>query len=85
MLNAPAWILWLGLVGALLAGFCLRWWANARRFERRNALGIEQFESYGDLMSSRFLEALAGIVGNLMLAAALCLLLLIAAQYLPGR
>jgi len=76
------WALWLGLFGSFIAGFCLRFWAHARRFERRNELGIEQYNSYGDMMSSRALETLAGLVGNVLLAAGLCFVLVIASRHL---
>ena len=82
MFNAPMWALWLGFFGSFVAGFCLRFWAHARRFERRNELGIEQYNSYGDLMSSRAIEAMAGLVGNVLLAVGLGFVLLIVSRYL---
>lgn len=82
MMTAPLWALWLGLGGAFLAGFSLRYWVHAQRFNRRNALGIEQFNSYTDLWSSRFVEALAGLISNLVLAVGLGFVLLIVARYL---
>ena len=84
-MHAPYWALGLGLVSAFLAGFLLRWWVNARRFERRSPLGIEQFKDYSDLWASRLAEGLGGIVSNVLLAVGLGFVLLIAArQLLPG-
>jgi hypothetical protein len=76
------WVLWLSLACACLAGFALRYWVNARRFERLNPLGLEQFKNYADLWSSRFMETLASIVSNLLLAIGLAFVLLIAARLL---
>jgi hypothetical protein len=85
MMAAPMWALWLGLGSAFLAGFALRYWINVRRFERLNPLGLEQFRSYADLWSSRFMETLASIASNLLLAIGLGIVLLIAARLLfPG-
>lgn len=85
MMHAPYWALWLGMLCAFLAGGLLRWWVNARRFERRSPLGIEQFKDYADLWSSRLAEGLASITANVLLAIGLGFVLLIAArQLLPG-
>lgn len=84
-MHAPYWALELGLVSSFLAGFMLRWWVNARRFERRSPLGIEQFKNYADLWSSRVAEGVAGIVSNVLLAIGLGFVLLIATrQLLPS-
>lgn len=80
MLSAPMWVLWLGMAGSFVAGLCLRWWASAHRFERRNELGVEVYSSYGDLMSSRFFEKVANLLGGLFLAVALVFVLAVAAR-----
>ena len=75
----------MGMASAFLAGGLLRWWVNARRFERRSPLGIEQFKSYPDLCSSRFAEGLASTTANVLVAIGLVFVLLVAArQLLPN-
>lgn len=81
MLSAPLWVLWLGMVGGLVAGWALRYWASGRRFARINALGVEQFQSYEHLWSSRMLESAAHTLGGLLLVAGGGFLLLLAARY----
>lgn len=85
MLHAPLWVYVLGMCCALGAGFLLRYWVSARRFNRRSQFGIEQFNGYSDLWASRLFEALASIFSSLLLATGLGFLMLIALRYLlPG-
>lgn len=84
MLNAPIWALWVGLVGSFIAGASLRWWASARRFERRNELGVELYSSYSDMMGSKFVEGLANMLGGILLAVTLGFVMLIGARMLLG-
>jgi hypothetical protein len=79
------WVYLLGMGCALCAGFLLRYWVQARRFDRRSPFGIEQFNGYSDLWTSRLVETLASLISSLMLAAGLGFVMLIAARYLlPG-
>jgi hypothetical protein len=79
------WVYLLGIGCALCAGFLLRYWVQARRFDRRSPFGIEQFNGYSDLWTSRLVETLASLISSLMLAAGLGFVMLIAARYLlPG-
>ena len=82
MLNAPMWAYVLGICCALGGGFTLRYWVNARRFNRRSSFGIEQFNGYSDKMASGFIETVASIVANLMIGAGLAIFLMLAARYL---
>lgn len=82
MMYAPEWVYWLGMGSALLGGFMIRHWVGARRFNRRNSLGVEQFGGYAHLWESRIVEAGASIVAGLMLSAGLGFMLLIVARYL---
>ena len=82
MLTAPIWAYVLGICCALGGGFALRYWVNARRFNRRSPFGIEQFHGYSDKMTSGFIETLAAIVANLMIGAGLAIFLMLAARYL---
>jgi len=77
MLTVSMWVLWLGFGSSFLAGFSLRYWINSRRFERVNHLGIEQFDGYGDLWSSRFIETMVGTISHTLLAIGLVFVLLI--------
>jgi hypothetical protein len=79
------WVYLLGMGCALCAGFLLRYWVQARRFDRRSPFGTEQFNGYSDLWTSRLVETLASLISSLMLAAGLGFVMLIAARYLlPG-
>lgn len=85
MLSAPMWVYLLGMGCALGAGFLLRYWIHARRFNRRSSFGIEQFDGYSDLWTARLVETLASIISGLLLAVGLGFVMLIAARYLlPG-
>lgn len=85
VIHAPLWILLVGMGSAFLAGFCLKYWVHARRFERRNHLGLEHFASYSELMSSRFVEGAAQVFGNVLVGVGLLFVLLVAArELLPG-
>lgn len=82
MLTAPLWVYVLGICSALGGGFTLRYWVNARKFNRRSPFGIEQFDGYSDKMASGFVETLGAIVANLMIGAGLAIFLMLAARYL---
>jgi hypothetical protein len=84
MLSAPNWVLWTGLVGALLSGTCLLWWSAARRFERRSEIGVELFESHANMLSSRLVEGLATVVALALEAVAVGFALVIAFRMLTG-
>ncbi len=82
MLTAPLWAYVLGICCALGGGFTLRYWVNARKFNRRSPFGIEQFNGYSDKMASGFIETLGAILANLMIGAGLAIFLMLAARYL---
>ena len=78
----PTWVLWVGLVSACLTGLALKWWVNTRRFGRRHPLyGIERFNSYADMLVSRFTEGVASIIANVGLIVGVGFVLLIGARY----
>lgn len=82
MLTAPIWAYVMGICCALAGGFTLRYWVNARRFNRRSSFGIEQFNGYSDKMTSSFVESLAAILANLMIGAGLAIFLMLVGRYM---
>lgn len=80
MTDAPTWLVLIFSFGGLIGGGCLTWWAAARRFERRNPIGIEQFSSYAQMMSSRTSEGFAKFLGNALVLLGLAGLLLVAVR-----
>jgi hypothetical protein len=55
-----------GIVLALL-GLGLRYWLGRRAFNRRNAAGVELFNSYESAAGNRLLEGLGHKLGGLLL------------------
>jgi hypothetical protein len=44
-------------------GFLIRFQINKRQFNRRNAAGVEEFNSYGSAYTTQMLEKVGRIVG----------------------
>ncbi len=84
LLSAPMWLIWTCLGCSLVSGMSLRYLSHARGFSRRNALGVEQFTSYGNMLGARFVDSLVGVVGALLLAGSLALMMLAAYRILIG-
>lgn len=57
------------IFGILLAilGLGLRYWLNRRAFNRRNAAGVELFNSYEAAAGSKLLEGLGRKIGGVLL------------------
>jgi hypothetical protein len=55
-----------GILLALL-GLGLRYWVNRRAFNRRNAAGVELFNSYEAATGNRLLEGLGRKIGGVLL------------------
>ena len=81
MMTAPLWVYWLGFGCSMAGGFLLRYWVQARRFNRLSSFGIEQFQDYSDLWRSRLMEGAAVLVSSFMLAFGLGFSLLLAVRY----
>ena len=47
----------------IAAGIYLRFQINKRQFNRRNAAGIEEFQSYGNAYTTQMLEKVGRFVG----------------------
>ena len=56
----------MNLIWAILfiaGGFALRFQINKRQFNRRNAAGVEEFQSYGSAYTTQMLEKVGRWVG----------------------
>ena len=68
-------------MGALIVGIVLlaaggfaRLWVGRRRFHRRNAAGVEEFQSYGGALATQGIEKLASIAGVVLILLGLMLI-----------
>jgi hypothetical protein len=52
---------------ALVIGFALSFYVNARRFNRRNQMGLELFTSYGAAVGVRLYESMVVIVSRVLI------------------
>ena len=52
-----------GGLAAIIIGIALRMWVSRRAFYRRNAAGVEEFNSYSAKVFSGMLETLVSLVG----------------------
>jgi hypothetical protein len=66
----------------LLIGLILNYKINKRRFNRRNAAGVEQFHSYRHSLLSRWIEKVLSIVAYILILAGI--IILIGAFYIPA-
>lgn len=58
----------------LAAGGLARFWVGRRKFHRRNAAGLEEFQSYGGALATQGLERLASIAGVVLILFGLMLI-----------
>ena len=56
-------------------GFGLRYFINRRAFNRRNAAGVEIFNSYESATGNRFIEGIGRILGLLIMLGGLFIIL----------
>jgi hypothetical protein len=53
----------MGAIVAIVIGAVLLLWANKRVFDRRNAMGVEEYGSFAGMIGSRIVDVLTGLVG----------------------
>lgn len=66
----------MGVLGLVLfiAGWVPLFWAGKRRFNRTNAAGVEEFNSFGHAVASRLFEKVAILVGVLVVFGGLAMM-----------
>ncbi|MDN3693741.1 molybdenum ABC transporter permease [Chryseobacterium tructae] len=59
-----------------IIGIALRYWINRRKFNRRNASGLEGFSNYERATATRFLERIGKLIAYVCIAVGLLFLLM---------
>jgi uncharacterized membrane protein len=60
----------------LLIGAALRYWINRRRFNRRNAAGLEGFSTYEHATAIKFVEGIGKLISYALIIIGLLFLLM---------
>ena len=66
-------LLIMGII-ALIIGIGLRYWINKRKFNRRNAAGLESFSNYEKAVGIRFIERIGKLIAWILILAGLLFL-----------
>jgi len=64
----------------LIAGLYLFIFVDRRQFYKKNSMGIEEYDSYGEAITSRFINTISGIAGAVLILVGIIILVISASK-----